>query len=116
MFRLLLALLLLLTPLIVRGDYREFRVVPVDAALGTKVTRVAETTLKAFPKLAAGNLALSVIDLTKRESVVRADYYGDAPFYPASLVKLFFMVETSSPRTHHPGDRTRVARNDSGLG
>jgi beta-lactamase class A len=94
MFRLLLALLLLLTPLIARGDYREFRAVPVDAALAAKLTRVAETTLKEFPKLTAGNLALSVIDLTKPESVVRADYYGDAPFYPASLVKLFFMIET----------------------
>lgn len=94
MFRLLLTLLLFLTTLIARGDYREFRAVPVDAALGAKLVRVAETTLKEFPKLTAGNLAFSVIDLTKPESVVRADYYGDAPFYPASLVKLFFMVET----------------------
>jgi beta-lactamase class A len=94
MFRLLLTLLLLGTPLIARGDYREFRAVPVDAALGAKLTRVTEATLKEFPRLTADNLALSVIDLTKPESVVRADYHGDAPFYPASLVKLFFMVET----------------------
>jgi beta-lactamase class A len=94
MFRLLLALLLLLTPPIARGDYREFRAVSVDAALTAKLTRVAETTLKEFPKLTAGNLAFSVIDLTKAENVVRADYYGDASFYPASLVKLFVMVET----------------------
>jgi beta-lactamase class A len=94
MFRLLLALFLLLTPQIARGDYREFRAVPVDAALGAKLTHVAATTLKEFPKLTSGNLALSVIDLTKPESMVRADYYGDASFYPASLVKLFFMVET----------------------
>ena len=26
--------------------------------------------------------------------MIRADYYGDTSFYPASLVKLFFMVET----------------------
>jgi beta-lactamase class A len=94
MFRLLLALLVLLAPVTARGDYHEFRAVPVDAALGAKLTRVAETTLKEFPKLTTGNLAFSVIDLTKPESMVRADYYGDAPFYPASLVKLFFMVET----------------------
>lgn len=93
MFRLLLALFLL-PALIARGDYREFRAVPGDAALGAKLTRVADTTLKEFPKLTSGNLALSVIDLTRPESVVRADYYGDASFYPASLVKLFFMVET----------------------
>jgi beta-lactamase class A len=94
MFRFLLALFLLLTPLIARGDYRAFCAVPVDAALGAKLTQVAITTLKEFPRLTSGNLALSVIDLTKPESVVRADYYGDASFYPASLVKLFFMVET----------------------
>ena len=80
--------------MIARGDYREFRAVPVDAALGAKLTRVAETTLKEFPKLTADNLSLSVIDLTKPEGIVRADYHGDAAFYPASLVKLFFMVET----------------------
>src|SRR5438876_4765795 len=94
MFRPLLVLLLLLAPLTVRGDYREFRAVPVDTALRAKLSRVADTTLKEFPTLTAGNLALSVIDLTKPERIVRADYYGDTPFYPASLVKLFFMVET----------------------
>lgn len=93
MFRLFLALFVL-TPLVARGDYREFRTVSVDAALGAKLARAAETALKEFPKLTADNLSLSVIDLTKPESAVRADYHGDAAFYPASLVKLFFMVET----------------------
>ncbi|MDP9003786.1 MAG: class A beta-lactamase-related serine hydrolase [Verrucomicrobiota bacterium] len=50
--------------------------------------------MKNFPKLTPDNLALSVIDLTKPDSPIRADYHGDATFYPASLVKLFFMVET----------------------
>src|SRR6202165_3352984 len=86
-------LALLATPLIARADYREFCAVPVDAELGAKLARAAEATLKGFPKLTADNLALSVIDLTKPESVVRADYHGDAPFYPASPVKLFFMIE-----------------------
>ena len=94
MFRFVLVLLLLLAPLIARGDYREFRAVPVDPALGAKLTRVAESILKDFPKLTADNLSLSVIDLTKPERIVRADYHGDTAFYPASLVKLFFMVET----------------------
>ena len=94
MFRLLLALFLLLAPLMSRGDYREFRSVPVDAALGNRLAQVAATTFKEFPKLTSGNLALSVLDLTKPESAVRADYNGDTSFYPASLVKLFFMVET----------------------
>jgi hypothetical protein len=81
-------------PLSAHADFREFRALPVDPALGAALTRIADTTIKEFPKLTADNLALSIIDLTKPENIVRADYHGDAPFYPASLVKLFFMVET----------------------
>jgi Beta-lactamase enzyme family len=79
-------------PLMVRGDYREFREVSVDPALVEDLNRDAEVTLKEFPKLTADNLAISAVDLTKPDAVVRGDYHGDAPFYPASLVKLFFMV------------------------
>ena len=89
-----LLLTALLLPLIARADFREFRAVPVDPALGAALTRAADATLKEFPKLTADNLALSAIDLTTPEKIVRADYHGDAPFYPASLVKLFFMIET----------------------
>ena len=94
-------LALILGPVIARADFREFRAVPVDAALGATLTRAAESTLKEFPKLTADNLALSAVDLTKPDNIVRADYHGDAPFYPASLVKLFFMVET-----YHQGKLT----------
>jgi hypothetical protein len=93
MLRLLFAALLFL-PVAAYADFREFKTVPIDAELGAKLTRAAEASLKDFPKLTADNLALSVIDLTKPESPIRADYRGDASFYPASLVKLFFMVET----------------------
>ena len=87
-------IVLSLLPLIARADYREFRAVPVDPALGAALTRAADAVLKDYPKLTADNLALSLIDLTKPDAIVRADYHGDASFYPASLVKLFFMVET----------------------
>ena len=93
MKRFILAWLLLVAPVISHADYREFRAVPVDKDLNAALSRVADASLKQFPKLTADNLALSVIDLTKPESIVRADYHGDVPFYPASLVKLFFMVE-----------------------
>jgi beta-lactamase class A len=75
------------------ADFREFKAVPVNAELGAKLTRAAEVSLKDFPRLTADNFALSVIDLTKADAPVRADYHGDAPFYPASVIKLFFMVE-----------------------
>ena len=85
---------LLLAPLIAHADFREFKAVSIDSELAAKITRAAEASLKDFPRLTADNLALSVIELTKPEAPARADYHGDASFYPASLVKLFFMVET----------------------
>src|ERR1700686_3805652 len=87
---LLLLLLFLLAPLVARGDYREFRAVQVDPALGAALTRTAAATLKDYPKATPDKLPLSAIDLTKPDAVVRADYHGDGSFYPASLVKLFF--------------------------
>ena len=99
--RLLLTLLLLIAPFVARGDYKEFQAVPVDPALGAALTHAAEASLKEFPQLTSENLALSVIDLTNPEKMVRAEYHGEASFYPASLVKLFFMVET-----YHQGHLT----------
>lgn len=93
MFR-ILALTLAVAPTLALADFREFKAVPVDAELGAKITRVVEASLKEFPRLTAENLALSVIDLTKPDAPVRADYHGDAAFYPASVIKLFLMVET----------------------
>lgn len=87
-------LFLFLAPTIAHADFREFEAIPVDAGLGAKVTRAAEASLQDFPRLTADNLALSVIDLSKLGAPIRADYHGDASFYPASLVKLFFMIET----------------------
>jgi beta-lactamase class A len=94
MLRFFLNALLFLITATARADFRKFRAVPVDAALGAAVNRAAETTLKECPTLTADNLAFSVIDLSKPDNIVRADYHGDAAFYPASLIKLFFMVET----------------------
>ncbi|MEO6259783.1 MAG: serine hydrolase [Thermoanaerobaculia bacterium] len=76
-----------------RADFREFKTVPPDPSLEYALRQAAEQTLKEFPKLTADNLALSVIDLTKPGLLARGDYRGDAPFYPASVVKLFFMAE-----------------------
>src|SRR5205085_6312234 len=56
-------------PLIARGDFREFRALPVEEELRGRLARVAEVSFKEFPKLTADNLALSVIDLTKPENL-----------------------------------------------
>jgi beta-lactamase class A len=114
-----LLLALFFTPAVVLADFREFKAVPVDAELGAKITRAAEASLKDFPRLTADNLALSVVDLTKPEKTVRADYHGDASFYPASLVKLFFMVEAFHQGHLTPeieralGEMIRISDNDA---
>ena len=79
---------------VARADYREFREFPADPSIATKLRHTAERVLREFPKLKDEDLALSVIDVTRPTTISRGDYHGDAPFYPASVVKLFYMVET----------------------
>ena len=57
---------------------------------------VADVAAKAVaqfaPGLTADKIALTVIDLGDRPHPVTASYRGDAPAYPASVVKLFYLV------------------------
>jgi len=119
-FRSLASLLLIVAlPASALADYREFRAMPASAALGVKVNRAAEASLKNFTRLTPDNLALSVVDLTKPESPVRADYHGDVAFYPASVVKLFFMVAAFHQNHFTPemeralGEMIRLSDNDA---
>ena len=104
---------------VARADYREFGALSVSSELDAKVKRAAEAALKKFPRLTANNLALSVIDLSAPEKPVRADYHGDSSFYPASLVKLFFMVaafhqDQFTPETKRAlGEMIRLSDNDA---
>jgi len=91
-----------------RADFREFKQLPVDPSLDAALRRSADATLKAFPKLSAENLAMSVIDVTKPDVLSRADYHGDAPFYPASVIKLFYMVEVYHQRKENDPDVPRA--------
>lgn len=75
------------------ANFREFTEVPKNPALELALKHAAEQTLKDFPKLTKDNLAISIIDVTTPSAVDRADWQGDAPFYPASVVKLFIMAE-----------------------
>jgi hypothetical protein len=112
-------LLIVALPASALADYREFRAVPASAYLGAKVNRAAEASLENFTRLTPDNLALSVIDLTKPESPVRADYHGDVAFYPASVVKLFFMVAAFHQDHFTPemeralGEMIRLSDNDA---
>jgi beta-lactamase class A len=92
------------------GNYREFLDVAPDPALATKLRMAAEASLRAFPKLKAEDLALSVIDVTRPELVSRADYRGDEPFYPASVIKLFFMADVFQTHKQGVGDVDRALK------
>lgn len=93
-----------------RANYREFQQLPVDPAIETKLRHAAEATLKEFPKLTPDNLAISVIDVTRPAVVSRGDYHGDAPFYPASVVKLFYLAETFHQKKENDPDVPRALK------
>ncbi|HEY6138142.1 MAG TPA: serine hydrolase [Thermoanaerobaculia bacterium] len=108
--RIRILLLCLLAAAAARADFREFKEVAKDPRIETALRHAAETTLKEFPKLTADNLALSVIDITKPELLARADYNGDAPFYPASVVKLYFMAEVFHQKLEKEKDVDRALK------
>ena len=101
---------LLLLSTFAHADYREFLDVAPDPALATKLRMAAEATLKAYPKLKAEDLAISIVDVTQPHLVSRADFQGDAPFYPASVIKLFFMVDVYQTHREKIGDVERALK------
>jgi hypothetical protein len=107
--RLKLVLFLLLA-IPVRADYREFLDVARDPAIETKLRMAAEATLRAYPKLKADDLAISYIDVSRPELTSRADYHGDVPFYPASVIKLFFMADVYATHKEKIGDVDRALK------
>jgi hypothetical protein len=93
-----------------RADYREFRDVPPDPAIETKLRHAAAATLKAYPALKEDDLAISVVDVTNASTVSRGDYHGNAPFYPASVIKLFFMTDVYGTGRQNLGDVQRALK------
>ncbi|HYC61994.1 MAG TPA: serine hydrolase [Thermoanaerobaculia bacterium] len=108
--RITLIAILLLVAANVRANYREFLDVAPDPALATKLRMAADATLKAYPKLKADDLAMSILDVTQPHLVSRADYHGDVPFYPASVIKLFFMADVYLTKKQHLGDVSRALK------
>ncbi len=90
------------------ANFREFQQLPLDPGLNAALHRASDATLKAYPKLTADNLALSIIDVTKPDVFSRADVRGDAPFYPASVIKLFYMVEVYHQHRENDSDVPRA--------
>ena len=90
------------------ANFREYKELPVDPKIDLALRSAADATLKAFPKLTADNLAISAIDVTNPTTFSRADYHGDAPIYPASVVKLFYMVEAFHQHKENDPDMPRA--------
>jgi beta-lactamase class A len=103
----LTALLLALTA---SADFRQFSDVPRDPALAAKLRFAAEATLKAYPKLKAEDLAISVVDVTNPDRLARADVNGDGPFYPASVIKMFFMADVFATKRQNVPDVRRAMK------
>src|SRR4051794_26046732 len=102
------------------ANFREFTDLPKNPALELALRHAAEQALKDFPKLTADNLAISIVDVTKASTIDRADWHGDVPFYPASVVKLYIMAEVfhqklqADPETARAlGEMIRLSDNDA---
>src|SRR5438067_7905075 len=106
----LAALTLVLVPALARANFHEFKDLPPDPKVDYAIRQTAEQILKDFPKLTADNLAISVIDVTNPATMSRADYHGDAPFYPASVVKLFYMGEVFHQKKEKDDDVPRALK------
>jgi beta-lactamase class A len=93
-----------------RADYREFLTFPVDPSIAAKLREAAEATLKAYPKLKDEDLALAAIDVTNPNTIARGDYHGDALFYPASVIKIFFMADVFAQHREATPDADRALK------
>jgi hypothetical protein len=93
-----------------RADFREFRDVPVDPAISTKLRHAAETSLQQFPALKPEDLAIVMVDLSNPSTIGRGEYQGDVPFYPASVIKPFFMADVFLSKKEHVPDVDRALK------
>ena len=62
------------------------------ADLQKVMDNVVAETFREFPKLQSNQLAVTAIRLPDDAQPVTASFRGDAPIYPASVVKLFYLV------------------------
>ncbi len=107
--RLTIATLLFATSL--HADFREFTAILPDPGIATRVRRAADESLKQFPNLKPGDLAISVVDITNPALPGRGDYNGDVSFYPASVIKLFFMADVYATKKQNVPDVGRALKN-----
>jgi beta-lactamase class A len=93
---------------VAHANFREFTQILPDPSLESRLRKAAEKSLQQFPALKAEDLAISVVDLTSIPA--RADYQGDVPFYPASVIKIFFMADIYALHKESLGDVGRALK------
>ena len=97
------------------ADYREFRELPIDPALDAALRAAAAESLREFPALEAGGLGIALVDLTDPSAVARADYNGNVSFYPASVIKVFYLADVYLQNLQDEGDVQRALREMVGV-
>ncbi len=87
------ALLGLILPLLGNSPARA-DLPPPDPATQTVVDHAVRRTFERFARLplASEQLAVTLVDLSRRGKPARGSYRGDVPIYPASVVKLFYLL------------------------
>ena len=98
-----------------RADFREFKQISIDPSIETKLRHAAEVSLQQFSAMKAEDLAITFVDLTRPQIPARGDYHGDAPFFPASVIKIFFMTDTLLQKKFDIPDVPRAMREMIGL-
>lgn len=63
-------------------------------SLQAALDHTVAATFAKYPKLETNQLAVSAIDLNDKSNLPRASFRGDVPIYPASVIKLFYLVAT----------------------
>jgi beta-lactamase class A len=93
-------ILVLLFPLLLSSSYAQNQeksapVAPISPeALRKVVDQAVQRTLQEFSakKLETNQLAVTLVSLKDSSHPVQASYRGEEPIYPASVIKLFYMV------------------------
>jgi hypothetical protein len=87
------ALLIFATPTWAQPDFSIVLLARSNACQGVVRTAVTSTLERfADQKLQSNQLAVTLVDLRHPEKPIWASYRGDTPIYPASVIKLFYLV------------------------
>lgn len=82
--------------------------IPVDPALTDAAGTAVAATAREHPRLNESDVAISLIDLTDADSPRRGDVNGDVAFYPASVIKLFFLADAFAEEKEKVPDMERA--------